>query len=361
MYQREVENRFADALKILVTTAYPREEIRREGMMQRIFEIDQILKDRFYVNYLSVGIKKNRRVCAEKVAENIKEKRCNFFMHQNIIWKEVRNADVIYVHAITTFILFMLPILIFRKKFVLDVHGVVPEESILYGKPFAAFLYSLVEKIAILRSSGIIVVTKSMQRHLEAKYPRSVKKYVYLPIFNDLFYDKPKRSGKLKVIYAGGRQPWQRVDLMVDFIRSTYKIYEFEIYTSKSDLEDFKSDLLGIDIKIETLSKDDLVERYKDADLGIIFRDDITVNNVANPTKLNEYIAMGIVPIMTSNQIGDFEEMRYEYVSFSDGLEGVDKDKLHEMSQFNSSIYLRSLGAIQDGKNKVIDLIMDER
>ncbi len=46
-------------------------------------------------------------------------------------------------------------------------------------------------------------------------------------------------------------------------------------------------------------------ELYNAADIAIAFRDDITTNRVASPTKIAEYLLSGL-PVLISNSIGDF-------------------------------------------------------
>ena len=56
---------------------------------------------------------------------------------------------------------------------------------------------------------------------------------------------------------------------------------------------------------------------------GLVLRDDSAVNRVACPTKLAEYLYFGLIPVVRSPRLGDFEELGYAYVTeqeFRDGF-----------------------------------------
>jgi hypothetical protein len=63
-------------------------------------------------------------------------------------------------------------------------------------------------------------------------------------------------------------------------------------------------------------------EAYQGCQYGLLFRDDIPVNNVACPAKLTEYMQYGIVPVLTSPRIGDFEALGMRYVACEDFVQG---------------------------------------
>jgi len=71
-------------------------------------------------------------------------------------------------------------------------------------------------------------------------------------------------------------------------------------------------------IEILSLSPEELKRYYVKAHYGFILRDDVVVNRVACPTKMIEYLNYGMIPVVLSPFVGDFDEMGYEYVKLSD-------------------------------------------
>src|SRR5690606_6210947 len=76
-------------------------------------------------------------------------------------------------------------------------------------------------------------------------------------------------------------------------------------------------------LRVLTVTPDELGDYYRQAHYGFILRDDITVNRVACPTKMVEYLFYGITPIVKSPSIGDFPERGYEYIEYSDFSEDL--------------------------------------
>jgi len=75
-------------------------------------------------------------------------------------------------------------------------------------------------------------------------------------------------------------------------------------------------------------AKADLVAEYQKHDFGLVLRDDTPVNRVACPTKLYEYMTIGLVPIVRSPALGDFLDFNYAYVTEEEFLEGFFPDRL---------------------------------
>ena len=84
---------------------------------------------------------------------------------------------------------------------------------------------------------------------------------------------------------------------------------------------------------------------YQESHYGFILREDIVVNHVACPTKLIEYLAMGVIPIVDCEKIGDFSEMGMRYVYLNDLLDhNLPEEKLRsEFANINYSVYEKLL------------------
>ncbi len=75
-------------------------------------------------------------------------------------------------------------------------------------------------------------------------------------------------------------------------------------------------------IIIDRKTHAELKEIYTECHYGFILREDSIVNQVACPTKLVEYLAMGVVPIVDSNNIGDFKTMGMRFITLEQLLRG---------------------------------------
>lgn len=207
-----------------------------------------------------------------------------------------------------------------KTYFVFDCHGTEPNEikMRIKGKK-GKLLYWISyfqEKTVVKRANSIVTVTKK-----QFDLFREKKQNIVLPMLpSDYFLNNivTKDSARKKLgidtnkvvyCYSGGAQVWQKVPETIEY----YKKIEnentlFLIITQEQDL--FKSLVSERKVKNYIILSAD----YKDmpsilpaADYGFCVRENTIVNNVASPTKLLEYIACGIRPIITPG-IGDLSE-----------------------------------------------------
>ena len=68
---------------------------------------------------------------------------------------------------------------------------------------------------------------------------------------------------------------------------------------------------------IKSVSPIELSSYYEISHYGFLLRDHHPLNNVACPTKAIEYLAFGITPIVLEENIGDFKQLGYEYISIN--------------------------------------------
>jgi glycosyltransferase involved in cell wall biosynthesis len=285
---------------ILFIAPDPQKQGSREGYLQRVAAIDALFahEKKLYSENLS----------AQELIDALVD------------------AEVIYVHSIyqSEKILKSYPLL--AEKIITDLHGAVPEELTQMGKEYthAADHMAKVEKAVFLSGQKFVAVSQNMADYYTEKYNLRNVVWIILPIFEARSFRKIRKDGTSTVIYSGGTQPWQNVDTMVDAINSTSSTAEFIILTPHPEA------FSGIDSEvkertiIKSVRSDEVDAYYKKAALGFILRDDNIVNRVACPTKLIEYLNSGIVPIVLSSNIGDFEKLGYSYISLKNFKSGKD-------------------------------------
>lgn len=298
-------------------------------MAQRIMAVDEQLAGSNR-HYLSVSHRLYWQRETEEPKPGLVQYRCNLFRHFFFILRLLRQSKVMYVHSVMNVLpwLPLLPFLPRGTRVILDAHGVVPEEAKLSGDRLKSWLYGLSERLVMLRVNTVITVTKAMERHFRQKYPESRTDYAtfaILPahILRDEDVDLSVQAEDVHVVYSGNTQKWQNIELMLSVISQT-RGPRIKYHILTGDIASMRRYLRGAglaegpDIELTTVSSDALKEYYRKAHYGFVLRDDITVNRVACPTKLVEYLHYGIIPILKHPEIGDFNAMGYEYIHYSD-------------------------------------------
>lgn len=305
---------------ILFISEYPSLQNEKDGMMQRVAAIDNQFANCDRV-YLKVSFIRYLLPVRQQVAEKVRSYRLNLFFYLPLIIALIIRARIVYIHSIGN-ALAIIPVYLF-KRVVTDIHGAGPEELRMAGKFFAAWRYDLVERITVMFSWRLVAVSSAMVAHICSKYSKMTPAFLTVPVFDDVpagervsrQYDAP-----LTVIYSGGTQSWQNVDLMVEAMKETTASCVFVVLTG--DIATFEEKTANVEIRdhvrIASVAKCDVYEYYRQADLGFILRDDSPVNRVACPTKLIEYLSCGVVPIVLQPNIGDFAEMGYAFVTVDD-------------------------------------------
>ena len=255
-------------------------------------------------------------------------------------------------------------------KIIWDVHGAVPEECCFLGEPVIGAIAGEIEKRLFVKAQIIICVSKSMERHLKNKYPNSTSAvFIVLPILgknrkkhgNKILQNK-KRSvdGKPVVIYSGGLQKWQNVPEMIQLVKATADYYNYRFLVSDPQrlVEMIPAEILE-KIQIRSVPADEIENEYLECHFGLVLRDDNTVNRVACPTKIIEYLEYGIIPILKSENIGDFKELGMNYIAEKDLLEKnyPDEIKRLKMVENNKSVIKTLIIQQENNIKNIVDLI----
>lgn len=325
---------------ILFVSHYPDPVSEKDGMMQRVAAIDKHFASRERV-YLDLSYIRNIIPVKRVVSKKLSVYSINLFLYLPLIVYFAVKAKCIYVHSIGN-AQFILPFYLF-KNIITDMHGVAPEEFRYSGRRFVAFRYNIVESLAIRSGGTIVTVTTAMSDHFRNKYKRNDLTIVNIPLFDDIAINKnhafPKKH-KLTIIYAGGSQKWQNVDLMFSLMKIVGDKFRFVILTGAPEVfaHKVKEHDLRCSIEIKSVPKQEVQAYYLAADLGFVLRDDTLVNKVACPTKLMEYMASGVIPVVIQPCIGDFDELGYAYVTTEQLISGYMPTN-EEMEKMRSNNY----------------------
>lgn len=352
---------------------YPYPERQSDGYFQRIQIIDRLFTDRWRVYVESDELKgrdkwfdrPESKVLVLRITGGNKRK----LMVRMLALISVLRCRKIYFHSVLRMrdnLFGRLMYVPFIKK-ALDVHGVVPEEFRMHSDFYSAVLYEKEEQLAVNKAGLVIVVTDAMKSYLTQKFRDSLKAdIVSFPMFPTMpptLNERPYIDGKPVVVYAGGLHKWQQVSKMIDAMSKTINICHHRFYCPQPDI--FMSMLpheLKDKIDIQSKSHDELTSLYAECHYGFILRENIIVNNVACPTKLVEYLAMGILPIVDCEDIGDFKSLGMKYIRLSDFLLGNLPDPQLRMSMVaeNFSVYEKLKCVRKVGSHQIYDFFTNK-
>jgi hypothetical protein len=183
---------------------------------------------------------------------------------------------------------------------------------------------------------------------LRKKYGEQLQqKLLILPIiskYEQLSITADRQEDALpRIIYAGGVDKWQQIPLMLQIINTVYNLASWHIYTQEPEAFTalLPEELRIKDLSIKSVTRDDLLKIYPKFSFGFVLRDHNILNVVSCPTKLVEYIAFGIIPIMDEVNIGDFLELGLRYIKKDDIFKGKlpSLGTILEMRKTNYEVY----------------------
>ena len=116
------------------------------------------------------------------------------------------------------------------------------------------------------------------------------------------------------------------------------------------------------DVSVSSRSPQDLMKEYEACHYGFLLRKDITVNHVACPTKVVEYISKGIVPIINTEHVGDFVSDGMQYISLEDFLSKPlpDEETRIKMVRANLLVFDKLIERFEHGRNELQKIFRGE-
>jgi|GEM_PF-1327920 len=303
---------------ICIIAPNPSNVEKKEGYMQRVSAIDRVFAD-------------TEKIYFEDISDINEQKRI------------LLEASAIYVHSIYQVRWLADIYKIFPDKIITDLHGIVPEEESYIGSEEVAKEMAEVERLVFDNGKFFIAVSQKMVDYYNEKYRLGKDvEWIVMPMLDTRTSSSKKKISekRLQVIYAGGMQRWQKPEIMVEAIKKRqdcdYIIYTYDFST----LNKFVGDDVDTDkLIIKSGTKEEIINEYSRSDLGFIIRDDHVLNRVSCPTKLIEYLSYGVVPIVLSPNMGDFESYGYKFVLYDDFInKQLNKNEVHEAARHNLKI-----------------------
>jgi hypothetical protein len=353
---------------VLVVAPAPLHTRVREGWMSRIAVVDRVLRPfrRTYLNLSEQGSGSPPRwtrvdgttweVCLDPSSKG----------GADTIAKLSTQAGVTYVHTVHLAepLLGWLP----DKEFIVDMHGLAAEEEQVLGNPQRFVPLRQATEAVLASATLVVVVSNAMQQFFRSQYPSASAStpFVTMPIFEDPWCEDPREPSPLdpshvRLVYAGGIQQWQNVDAMLGLCQKALGWASSEFWSESAHELSVRNQQLGGSPKtsFRFVPKERLCAQYARCHFGLLLRDAHPVNQVSSPTKLFEYLLHGLVPVVRSTSIGDYESHGYAYVREEDFATGFfpDASTRQWMIEQNRGVVLRLGSEFGSGQSHLLELI----
>lgn len=228
------------------------------------------------------------------------------------------------------------------KKLIHWFQGIAPEERVLGANyTLRSRITSLrtcyYERKALKKADLCLFVSDKMRDHYESKYFLSLtKKSIVIPCYNLRFIPETveitSRYEKPSFVYAGSIHKWQCIEEMLLVFRSIQQRIpsaNLTILTKDSAaVQNLVDKNIVQNVSINYVHLSELQKELSKYKYGFLLRKNIAVNNVATPTKMNSYLAAGLIPIYTSF-VNSFEK-NIDLEHYSLKFDEIDAEKMAE-------------------------------
>ena len=228
-----------------------------------------------------------------------------------------------------------------KAKIIMWFQGLTPEESnMMRGNSLSSKIrfpiYNWMERVTVNKSYFNFFVSDRMQKHYSEKYSYNGDNFMIIPCYNKNLkreYFSSDIKPKSSFVYAGGIHPWQCIGETLAIFKEIEKNNTdafLTILTKDQEKAERMIQKEGIkNYKIKYVSLEEVIGELGMHKYGFLLREDNIINNCATPTKMNTYLAAGLMPIHT-NAVHAFNE----HINL-DGYEikGNIEDKNHKLAE----------------------------
>ena len=256
------------------------------------------------------------------------------------IKKEIKGFEqvVIFSRALNGFeIPYLRKLIPVPVKFVYDARGCSYEEhkySILKNQQFDKKHFdllshiNLVETLTVRKTDKVFAVSNVLIKYLSHNSGMPKEKFFLYPCLSDgskFFYDKEIRTEIRKEL---GFETNHRVFLYAGGLKNAYHVSsETLVFMNEVAATDenarfllLSKDMLGEEeimlqypnlhgkIVMSSVPNNEMYKYLNAADYGLLFRENVPMNNVASPSKFAEHVLCGL-PTIISDGVGDYSEL----------------------------------------------------
>jgi glycosyltransferase involved in cell wall biosynthesis len=209
---------------------------------------------------------------------------------------------------------------------VFDVRAIISQEQQIEGKAsLKSWISSQLELRESRRADRLSTVSENLRAYLENETSRD--NIVVIPsCFNEhsFYFDPEARKGiraalglteqSVLLCYSGGTSAWQRIDDIISLFKrvcsADRRCRVLILTTSQEEVTRRirEAQFPNGQATVQGCHHKEVHRYLSAADIGFIMRHDTTVNNVASPVKVGEYLACGL-PVVLTRGIGDYSEI----------------------------------------------------
>lgn len=169
---------------------------------------------------------------------------------------------------------------------------------------------NFLDKMTIKHCSYAFFVSSYQKDYITSKFHVESPKHFIMPCFNETInpnvFFTPGKYEKNTFCYVGSTvDVWQNFENIIEIykhIESTHHDCLFKIITpNESETHKLVSKHQLKNVIIKSVTQDQVSDEIADCKFGFLLRKDHIVNNVSTPTKLSNYLANGIIPIVSDS------------------------------------------------------------
>lgn len=237
---------------------------------------------------------------------------------------------IVHVRNTICALMGILPKILFKKKMIFDLRGLMAEEYVDAGlwkrDSFVYRVCSALERYFLKKADEIVVLTHKIRDILSDDY--KFKKITVIPTCVDLnrfnfnhrhnydFKDSNSADNRFNLIYVGSIGTWYMFSAMIDFFQKLLQVEKnasFSILsqTEKRVIEQEIPPELRKYVNIASALSMEVPGYLNLASVGIYFIKPCYSKLASCPTKLGEYLACGL-PVIINGGIGDTGEIVQE-------------------------------------------------
>jgi len=258
------------------------------------------------------------------------------------------SADVIHCRGpiAAAFAIRICKYLKLEKPIIADMRGAIVEEIAQSGRKFAKMFSKMAQKLeryVFAHADYFFFVSENMRKYYLKNYPEIKERNSVFPTIVDesCFYQSEdirlQKRQELKIndekvyVYCGGVSYWQNVNKIIEKFHAAWlenkDIFLLLLVKDQGAIVQMMRELniTNSNILLRSLPYQEVGQYLNAADYGVIIRDDIIINHVASPTKINEYLACGLKIVDRLQEIGHGEDItfkKYHYTFLADILRG---------------------------------------
>lgn len=230
-----------------------------------------------------------------------------------------------------------------KCKLIYDIHGATAEEWAYQGRSVESVMIKKQKEKEMVRAVDYIICqSDEMKRYIVENYQRPADQICVYRCGVDTTIFRINDNTRLAIrrelgiedneylfVYSGGMHPWQRVgDTLVLFEQIHKKITNSKLLILTANPEQFyqivkEKEIYSKDnhIIVKSLGFQEVPAYLNACDYGFLLRHNHTMNAVASPTKLAEYLACGLLVITSCVANNWVDKKGRNYLIFDDAID----------------------------------------